>query len=311
MNRTRRFTTIGFALALALTGCSANTAPSTDTLARGCVLANACNASNAIGGTVGQCAAFWQVAINTGQFAAFGIPTREAVRIANCGSASNCSAYANCLALDHNAAYCGAHPGQSCDGNVLVQCPMNGAPNAFDCGAYGLSCRATGAMTATCTNGNACDPMTSPPRCDGSRIVSCGDDHLEVALDCGQFGPSWTCGNGMTGVRCVPPTSSCTADATRCDGDTLVTCPRELLHEIRTDCTQEFSGGHCSLINSRATCVPGNSGCDVTSADTCSGAVIQTCINGNMSQIDCTSLGFARCEVTTSGGSGMRATCVN
>ena len=75
MNRTRRFASIGFALALALTGCSANTAPSPNTLARTCVLSQSCNASTAIGGTVGQCTSFFQQGINSGQFAAFGIPS--------------------------------------------------------------------------------------------------------------------------------------------------------------------------------------------------------------------------------------------
>jgi hypothetical protein len=65
------------------------------------------------------------------------------------------------------------------------------------------------------------------------------------------------------------------------------------------------------MLDGRATCVPGNSGCSLSAADTCNGALIQTCLNGTMTTIDCAALGFRTCEITSSGGSAMRATCVN
>ncbi|MFO0560947.1 MAG: hypothetical protein U0269_23210 [Polyangiales bacterium] len=308
MTASRHFARFTFVIALALSGCSANGSPASQVLARTCVLVEACKAGEAFRGTVGQCASVFEAALNRGASASQGLLAREAARLTTCGSANSCASFADCVSMNHGATYCAAHPGDSCDGNVLVVCGADRPADTVDCSAYGMQCRAVGTR-AVCTTGNAC--AASMVRCEGSRRVTCNTDaRLEVSIDCAEFGPSWTCGATADGMGCVPPTPACTADATRCDGDTLVTCPSNLLRELRSDCASVYSGGHCSVIIGRAQCVPGSSACDDSADDVCTGAQIQSCVSGRRTTVDCAALGFRACQLTAT-GSNMRAVCVN
>ena len=296
------------AAAIGLSGCASDTSPSPQTLARTCILATGCNSGTALDAPVGACATLYRTAINSGVVAAAGVPTREGVRIVSCGTANNCSDYNACITLHHDATYCSAHPGLSCDGSIIVNCSSARTEAAVDCASYGLSCQQVG-NEASCTDGAACDPAVDRPRCDGNRFIACNaNTRLSAPIDCAQFSTGWTCGSGGDGnPRCIPPTNACSGNATRCDGDTLISCSMALGHEQRVDCTQIYSGGHCSVANNAAQCVPGNgSTCSLTTPDTCVGTQLQTCLEGALTTIDCTSLGFRTCQVDTA-----RAHCVN
>lgn len=294
----------------ALVACSAPSgAPPAQTIARTCVYESGCGGGTlGLGQSVSACTNVLQRALATNALAQLGVPTSLVARIAGCGTASSCAAFSDCVSLNHGATYCAAHSGQSCDGSVLVTCGT-GTTQAVDCAAFGLSC-ASASGHSTCSNGTACDPMTAPS-CDGSRMVRCDSDtHLQSTLDCGQVASGWTCSIGNSGPLCVPPTPTCTAGAVRCDGDVLVSCPNDLLHEIRLDCAATYSGAHCGTVGGQFDCIQAAAACSATTLDTCMGNSLQTCLNGSIQTIDCTALGFQRCATTTT-PQGVRSGCSN
>lgn len=208
---------------------------------------------------------------------------------------SDCGSVLVCVSGRYDAAFCNAHPGTVCDGDVLVPCPAAAAqvndPALFitDCAALGMHCAAVSGG-AECTDGHSCDPK-SMPSCDGNRYYDyCTDAGLRYRLDCTLSGiPDATCRLGGSYSGCVPSGPPC--GAARCDGDVRVTCLDR--QEVRDDCTQLAS--HCTLVDGLPTCVPVATECDSSTKDACAGNALSTCVSGMLATIDCSAIGLSTC----------------
>ena len=212
-------------------------------------------------------------------------------------SSGDCASVLACATQGHDAAFCTAHPGTTCDGNLVVPCPpATATPDAalftIDCAARGLGCvEANGG--ASCTNGISCDPQAEPAGCDGNRYFTFCDDttRLRYRADCTRSPiANATCRAGGDTVGCLPSGPPCTGD--RCDGDTWVRCLGG--DEVPLDCAE--LGATCGLVKAAPACVPLASECsDGTTTDACSGDSLTTCVDNQLFAVPCGSIGLATC----------------
>jgi len=222
-------------------------------------------------------------------------------RWADCGAASHdCAGALDCATLGHGADYCAAHPGTTCDGDLLVPCPPAGATAeaalfTIDCAARGMRCLSADG-SASCSDGIACDPKSFAPSCDGNRYVELCDDttHLRYRLDCARSPiPNATCRSGPNiAAACMPSGAPCTAN--RCDGDVLQSCIAG--EEVAIDCAQR--AGHCMNVGANPTCVPVAGQCDANDKDQCVDARLESCVDGVVQSVACAELGLAACTLT-------------
>ena len=215
-------------------------------------------------------------------------------------AATDCAGVLACASRGHDAAYCAAHPGFGCDGDVLVQCSPDPATNdaaifTTDCAALGMRC-AEAHGTAVCTDGVPCTPASQPEACDGNRYYTYCDQTtgLRYRLDCARSSiPDATCRlSSSSASGCLPSGPPCAGD--RCEGDVLVSCLAG--QEVRVDCTQ--LDATCGAPNGAPTCVPVASECDASTVDACRGADLTTCVDGELRTIFCDSIGLTSCTTT-------------
>ena len=220
----------------------------------------------------------------------------EIAREVQCAaSSSDCATILACATRNHDPAYCAAHPGSSCDGDLLVHCGT-GAPDwalfPTDCAALGMQCAQPNG-TASCTDGVTCTGNVNA--CDGNRVVACNGG-LQFREDCALSGiPNATCRTQYSPPEpfCLPSGAFCSSD--RCDGDVAVRCRAG--EEDRLDCAQEAShcvvdymlGAHCNLIASECT------------SDQCAGDSIAVCVEGALHPIACGRIGLSTCVLDGSG----------
>lgn len=224
-------------------------------------------------------------------------------RFADCAAAANnCMTVLECASRNHDPAYCAAHPNNSCDGSVLVQCGTAADWSIYttDCAAFGLRCQqANGA--AACTDGAPCDPTSTPLHCAGNQYVSCDKTTgLRSTVDCNQSPiPNATCRIGASVAffsnppGCLPSGPPC-VQTPRCDGNLLVTCVAG--EETRIDCGQLAS--HCAATGDYEdpiTCVSDDTQCD--GGASCAGDAIVACVDGAWTAIPCSMLGLTSCAV--------------
>jgi hypothetical protein len=184
--------------------------------------------------------------------------------------------------------------GDSCSGTSVSLCAF-GAQVVEDCtyvlGApTGLTCLASG-TAAKCSLGscNAGDPDT----CDGTIAKRCNAPFVD-AIDCGVVG--LTCSVATGTAECVGDGAACTVD--RMDADAIYDCRGGFEH--RVECATAFPGTSPQKdpTSSRAfcgvatDCLPWMSNAQCTSATT-----LSVCEFGAVHDLDCTTLGFARCHV--------------
>jgi len=226
-------------------------------------------------------------------------------RYVGCSNAgSDCAGVLDCVSRGHDGDYCGAHPGNSCDGSLLVECgasptdPTLADPALFttDCAALGMRCFDLGGGVASCSDGTPCTQFD--PRCDGNRYFEECDDstHLRYREDCSlSMIPNATCRDGADRVGCMPSGPPCAG--ARCEGDVRVTCLDG--EEVRNDCAQRAMS--CAMVDGKPQCVPVTSACDAAAA--CAGSAITTCLSGMAQTVDCGALGLSTC-MTDAGGDG-------
>lgn len=238
------------------------------------------------------------------------------LQLLSCAEATSCDGWQGCRSLDHGPAYCAAHVGGSCDGNVEVQCESASSyGDAFDCAAHGLQCAASGSKSG-CVDASrtTCDPA-APSHCDGNRQVVCDAGlSLQRSLDCGDVYPGGTCGvvtvGGSATTACVRSGPACQQAGSQCDGNTIVVCETRSNVELRIDCGSILPGSRCTIERGEAVCSPAGNACSADQADRCNGDQLESCINGQFRGVDCQSLGFRTCGAVTFMGTS-RAACVN
>lgn len=213
-------------------------------------------------------------------------------------ASSDCAGLLQCASRGHDPSFCAAHPGNVCDGDVLVQCPPASAPPDWaiyttDCAAAGQHCAAANG-SASCTDGVGCDP-SAPPYCDGNRyFVTCdATTHLRSHVDCARdpiVDATCRIDPGFGGpAGCLPSGPPCSR--ARCDGDELVVCVAG--EEVRADCTQLAS--RCDA--AKPACVPVATECAAGTKDQCSGGDLTTCVDGMARVVDCATIGRSTCTL--------------
>ncbi|HEX6836547.1 MAG TPA: hypothetical protein VF334_08230 [Polyangia bacterium] len=229
------------------------------------------------------------------------IAPSEFRRYVDCAVASSdCAGLLRCASRGHDPSFCAAHPGNVCDGDLLVQCPPASAVPDWaiytnDCAAAGLRCEAANG-SASCTDGVGCDPSVAA-YCDGNRYwVTCdGTTHLRSRVDCARDSiPGATCriGSGFGDpAGCLPSGPPCSG--ARCDGDELVVCVAG--EEVRADCTQLAS--RCDASSGKPACVPTASECGDGAKDQCAGGDLTTCVEGMLRAVDCATIGLSACTL--------------
>jgi hypothetical protein len=253
--------------------------------------------------TMRNCIVYLTVGLEGGQaiFVPKEIGPADFRRYIDCANhGSDCAGVLACASLGHDAAYCAAHPGSVCDGDLLVPCPpATVSPDAalftVDCAALGMHC-AEANGSASCTNGIDCDPNAEGASCDGNRYFDVCDrtTRLRYRLDCARWSiPNATCrDDGQTFNRtigCLPSGAPCAGD--RCEGDVLVTC--YVGEERRLDCAQLESA--CAVVDGKPGCVPIANDCSDSTQDQCAGSGITTCFEGSLQKIDCSTVGGTTC----------------
>ncbi len=257
--------------------------------------------------SVSGCVSAFELGIATGQ-GAFGHSAAELQRYVDCAKgAADCHAAVACASRNHGPDYCTAHPGNSCDGNLEVEC--NTPPEMADWAIYNMDCDAFGLMCETangsagCTNGVPCTANSPSQVCDGNRIVECPQIDLSEPLDCGYVLTSSNCvmetENSVQVATCRPAgatAGSCGSDSSRCDGDSVVSCRAGVA--TRFDCSQ--AGETCGLVGASGTCLPNGGSCE-GAGDSCQGDALVVCANGKLVSFPCASIGLTTCLTMASG----------
>jgi hypothetical protein len=226
-----------------------------------------------------------------------------------CTGATNCDAFLSCLLGGRSPSYCGAHPGNSCDGDTLVTCSAMGS-FAIDCAGYGLRC-VSSSGGAACSDGSSCSSAGVGAECQGNRLVMCGSNASFISgADCSLFMNGGVCVPSGSSASCVPSaTCSIATSSPQCEGTAAVWCVSG--HERRVDCAS-VANGRCAAPDGGAAstlttwCVPSGAVCDPrTSVDRCNGNAIESCVQGRWIDVDCASLGLRTCGAVAGG-----VTCV-
>jgi hypothetical protein len=232
-------------------------------------------------------------------------PSTIYARYVDCArDALDCTSVLRCASRDHDPSYCVAHPGASCDGDLLVQCAaaspvVDWAIANTDCAALGMRCLAANG-NANCSDGTPCTPTPGSGHCDGNTFVACdGNTKLTWREDCARSGiVNASCRSDSARAGCFPSGPSCSGSADRCDGDVLVQCV--VGEEERVDCARV--SGRCSL-RSDVTGVYGScvSLATCSASDACGAATLATCVDGIPQSIDCSAIGLSMCAATHDG----------
>jgi hypothetical protein len=224
----------------------------------------------------------------------------ECLANAGCG----CSGVEQCLGWAYSRAP--APPttcAGECAGDVFTGC-SDGVKVTIDCGRLGLSCD----PDAYCGSGTstACDG-SAPAICDANGEVEFCDDGFVRHTPCTSLGFACVAG------KCVGEGSACSASLSSldeavapagigCSGDTLQACLGG--HTTTVDCAKQGPGFGCQALNGAffcglaAECAPAdNYSGSKTSPVACDGNVLTFCNAGRLEHLDCTTLGFAGCEI--------------
>jgi hypothetical protein len=216
-----------------------------------------------------DCFATFELSLASG-IGTFGPSADDIQRYADCAAASSdCASALACASKNHGAAWCSAHPGTSCDGDLAISCGNGWGYLIQDCTARGQHCTSLSG-NAFCSDGKTCDPAM-PARCVNGHLLACDSlTHLEYdSADCA---------------------SDCTQS--KCDGAAAIACVNG--REVRVDCAQLAS--HCVLTNGTFSCAPNATECDAKTPDTCDADNIVMCVNGRKGSIACSSIGLTTCQ---------------
>ncbi len=192
-----------------------------------------------------------------------------------------------------------------CDGSVLQAClytdwtvegfppdVVGSAPRSFtfDCATQGQSCT-RGDDGGTAWYG--CSPgACAAASCDGDVAANCWFGHSD-RTSCDGGASCTVVPSGLTGQAvCAPDGPACdpAQSPARCDGDTVVTCRRDV--EVRTECTAPLV---CATLEAGESFCGFGDECSLAEGTRCSGTSIETCVLGRWVATDCADLGLATC----------------
>ena len=198
--------------------------------------------------------------------------------------------------------------GQSADYDArLVECLRD---KSTGCQAL-LDCDAAVVPAVRGDEGPACDASFAP-HCDHGRPVTCNNGHVLVQPECGAFdttcevgAPSDLPGSAKLTAMCVGTGAVCqggvgTSDGVivigaQCEGDRLRACLNLRVGEV--PCGSLGPGFTCQSAESPFGFCGVASECNPeTTTPSCNGTKTLVCNAGRVEEVDCTSLGFTRCE---------------
>jgi hypothetical protein len=218
----------------------------------------------------------------------FFLDVQEAIRFVECAKLPTCAAALECASGGHGAQYCAAHPGTSCDGDVLVNCARDGSIALYwtDCAKLGLHCSPTGG--GACTDGTACDG--SEGGCWGNVAAECRNG-LRMPVQCDWIRPDLVCratSGNFVPSSCLSAGPSC--KGSRCEDDVFLWCDEGTA--VRYDCAMLEARCDAQLPG----CTPLATECDWLNApDRCAGDSIEICVNGRWRATPCASIGLRTC----------------
>jgi hypothetical protein len=240
----------------------------------------------------------------------------------DCANVGTCDEYLACLVPGHLQT-CSTAPYMGCDGDVAVDCWSHWGSEVVDCASAGLRCD-NSTWLPHCVAALQCDSESVGQACVGNWVVTCakgsvGTYQLEArcpaAASCTEVVAETAGGTYGPTIRiayCKGDDPACSTPGAWCDGTQLVRChdPAEVnglvaivadparLVETRADCAwfgmvcrgTEMGGIGCFAPDGSA-CEPG------MYDDTCSDAVVTTCVAGDVVSLQCESVNKSGCVV--------------
>lgn len=274
------------------------TKPDLQSILEACVVARSCgNSGGWMTDTVGSCLdGFSQL----GWF--YGAPPflpdpQIAARLLSCAAEApgDCGAFRSCFGGDW-VSLPRCREGAYCQGQLLSSSPEG---PFFDCTVLGASCVDlwSGAQRACC-NEDPC-PQSSGVVCDGTVASYCGPWGEDVEFDCGAS--RRTCQSDPL-APCVGTGDPCAEGSpAQCAGDVAFYCSAGRI--ATKDCgeTQFRTACHQDAPVYEVPCRPAGGECEAGAFESCQGATLRVCVDGDWTEVDCPSLGFPVCEETPDG----------
>ncbi len=211
--------------------------------------------------------------------------------------AASCDDIYACLGAGQTCNPAGTMP--YCDQDVLYNCADVGAVQGVlveaDCTGQGLSCLSSPNGAPSICADSFCDPETYTANCVGNVAYNCVGAGI-VEKDCSLLFPGTTCGvaaeGGFEVAQCRGDGDSC--DATfnpSCEGDDVSVCQDGF--EYVRECPSGLPCGIDPGTNQASCGAMVTAGC---TPETCDGAELTYCLDGEPRTLDCTEFGFGGCE---------------
>jgi hypothetical protein len=195
------------------------------------------------------------------------------------------------MTLGHGEAWCAAHPGTSCDGDVLVTCGDPSTMQAVDCRLGGNHCQGADGQ-AQCLTREGCTQSGS--YCTGEASWAyCQSSGAETNYGCQPGEHCWDVPSTGAAV-CLPSAPCSSPETSRCDGTVVRTCQSVeggSPYEQTSDCGS-WGVGVCNEAGDQAWCDYPNAEC---AGDRCEGSTVEACVFGKTLSLDCRQLGFSSC----------------
>jgi hypothetical protein len=237
-------------------------------------------------------------------------PRGETANTWNClKSASNCDAVAQCIfktplpGCKNAGLYTACNEG---DAPVVLNCSTGAIAVAMDpCALRGQICtkfddstaRCTGTPAATCKTDGGMDGT-----CSGEFAVKChsvGGIDADEGMDCTTVGAG-RCVLSAAGPVCAPldTPGTCTKAITtpHCTGTVVESCVDG--KPVRFDCAsleQSCAAAAASALDLTTACTTTSTPC-TAGPDTCDGGSVQSCRNGKLFTLSCSSVGMGDCH---------------
>lgn len=217
--------------------------------------------------------------------------------IACASEASSCDDVFACLGSGSSCNAGSTSP--YCDSDVLYNCVDAGASQGVlieaDCADHGLACYSSPNGAPSICAQSFCDPSTYAANCVGNVAYNCVGTGI-VEKDCSLLFPGTSCAvfddAGYLVAQCQGDGDPCDASFNpSCSGANLNVCQdgfayeRECLPGLPCQIDPNTNTASCGAMVT-AGCAP----------ETCNGAELTYCLDGEPRTIDCTSFGFSGCE---------------
>jgi len=214
------------------------------------------------------------------------------IATATCEDAGNCLSFYP-LATDDDR--CRGQTGRHCENQRLIDCDADFMTNCQGAALPGGT---------TCEEGDRGEAACRVGSCSGAE-VSCqidseGNEYASRCVDgndqgtvCALFGLSC-----IEGIGCAtgPASDPCdVAFVQSCAGEVVESCavpePSGAFRAARIDCAS--ASQTCQAVGAAARCVPANAACTQTQVNLCDQSVIDLCLQGQLADFDCQTLGLS------------------